>query len=250
MEKLYLRHKLALITLPTDECLANPVSMDIRPKLQALIDFLAGEKPEGFTGLIFVKTRVEVAIICHILTVHPSTCKWRTSTFVGNSSFAGRKHGLYEIVDTKNQQQTLDQLRAGQVNIIVTTNALEEGIDVVSCNVVICYEQPPNIRSYIQRRGRARNPTSRYLILQSRDVDDGDKESAWRNLESIMQDLFSGEERKTTKMENVEQDDRFLQHEDSGYVSTLSFQSSLIVSTEQSSMLRTLSVICIIFAVL
>ena len=231
-EQSYLRHKLNLISLPLDDDLACHPDSEIRPKLQALLDFLAGEDPDGFTGLVFVKTRVEVALLSHILTIHPFTCKFRVSTFVGSSSFVGRKHELHELVHTKSQQHTLDELRAGIINLIITTDALEEGIDVVSCNVVICFEKPSNIRSYIQRRGRARNPTSRYIILQPDDIADDHQASAWRSMENTMKELFWDEERQAQNFEEIaEQDGRLLRHESSGWV--YRYHLLILVNAEQ-----------------
>lgn len=49
--------------------------------------------------------------------------------------------------------------------MIVTTNVLEEGIDLQMCNTVIKYDSPCTFASYEQSKGRARMKDSRYLVM-------------------------------------------------------------------------------------
>lgn len=65
----------------------------------------------------------------------------------------------------KKQEQTLQKFRNGNLNVLVVTSVLEEGIDVKHCNLVIRYDPPVDFRSYIQSRGRARKENSAYFIL-------------------------------------------------------------------------------------
>ncbi|MQL91412.1 hypothetical protein Taro_024008 [Colocasia esculenta] len=55
-----------------------------------------------------------------------------------------------------------------QVNIIVATQILEEGLDVQSCNLVVRFDPSPTVCSFIQSRGRARMKGSDYLLLIKR----------------------------------------------------------------------------------
>ena len=55
-----------------------------------------------------------------------------------------------------------------QVNIIVATSILEEGLDVQSCNLVIRFDPPSSVSSFIQSRGRARMQNSDYLLMVER----------------------------------------------------------------------------------
>jgi len=55
-----------------------------------------------------------------------------------------------------------------QVNIIVATSILEEGLDVQSCNLVIRFDPSPTVCSFIQSRGRARMRNSDYILIVKR----------------------------------------------------------------------------------
>ncbi|KAL6980467.1 hypothetical protein U1Q18_022105 [Sarracenia purpurea var. burkii] len=52
-----------------------------------------------------------------------------------------------------------------EVNIIVATSILEEGLDVQSCNVVIRFDPSATVSSFIQSRGRARMHNSDFLLM-------------------------------------------------------------------------------------
>ena len=55
-----------------------------------------------------------------------------------------------------------------QVNVIVATSILEEGLDVQSCNLVIMFDPSRTVCSFIQSRGRARMQNSDYLLMVKR----------------------------------------------------------------------------------
>ena len=55
-----------------------------------------------------------------------------------------------------------------QLNIIVATSILEEGLDVQSCNLVIRFDPSATVCSFIQSRGRARMQNSDFLIMVKR----------------------------------------------------------------------------------
>ena len=150
-ERVYLGGKLdQVLRDPSDHPLVT--ELPFSPKVDALIGFLKHENPDSFTGLVFVKTRAEVAVISHILANHPDTRKFAIGAFVGTSSNASRKHSIHDLADVRSQKSTLQELRNGRKNLVVTTNALEEGIDVIACNVVLCFDMPRTLISFIQRR--------------------------------------------------------------------------------------------------
>ena len=183
-----------------------PEHTQITPKVQALIKFLTEQDIVSFAGLIFVETRAEVAVLSHLLMLHPLTRSFTVSTFVGESGSANRKFALGELADIRNQKTTLDDLRHGINNLVVTTNALEEGIDVSACNLVLCFQKPPNLKSFVQRRGRARKEVSKYVIMF--EETEGTKPvSKWQELEDLMRRIYENDMRELKQLEKLEDEE-------------------------------------------
>jgi len=51
------------------------------------------------------------------------------------------------------------------INVLITSQVLEEGIDIQTCNVVIRYDSPKNFTSYVQSKGRARSAISKFISM-------------------------------------------------------------------------------------
>ena len=222
-EKKHLKKVLSCIEIPTEHCSLLEGSLQVTPKVQCLIDFLVREQGADFRGLVFVQTRAQVAVLTQILSQHPQTKGIvKVSTFVGTSASFNRKFDLGELVDVKNQQNTLDDLRNGSTNLIVTTTALEEGIDVSACNVVVCFERPQtmNLKSFVQRRGRARKSQSKFVLMFEKDSDPKAL-STWQQLEIEMREAYMDEMRilkQIQDLEATEEGERQFYVESTGYV--------------------------------
>lgn len=53
----------------------------------------------------------------------------------------------------------------GHINVLITSEVLEEGLDIQTCNYVIRYDSPKSFPSYIQSKGRARSSDSKFIIM-------------------------------------------------------------------------------------
>jgi len=62
-------------------------------------------------------------------------------------------------------KEVLTKFRLGQVNILIATNVVEEGLDVSECNLVICMNEMLNVKAFIQMKGRARQTNSKFIFL-------------------------------------------------------------------------------------
>lgn len=58
-----------------------------------------------------------------------------------------------------------------QLNLLVATKVGEEGLDIQTCCLVIRFDLPQTVASFIQSRGRARMPQSEYVFLVDRCFD-------------------------------------------------------------------------------
>lgn len=170
----------------------------LSPKVERLIAFLGCQKPEECSGLIFVQQRATVSVPCTILSNHPRTMsKFRCATFVGLSNSTYAKLALSELFDKEAQKDTVLEFRSGKKNIVIATDALEEGIDVAACNLVVCFNTPASLKSYIQRRGRARMHASQYVIMVPTDSVQT-KLDSWPELENALIDMYQDTDRAST----------------------------------------------------
>ncbi|RQG95090.1 DEAD/DEAH box helicase [Natrarchaeobius chitinivorans] len=75
---------------------------------------------------------------------------------------------------TQNQQQeVLDDFRAGEFEVLVSTSVAEEGLDVPEVDLVLFYEPVPTAIRSIQRKGRTgRQSEGRVVVLMADDTRD------------------------------------------------------------------------------
>ncbi|OOF92937.1 hypothetical protein ASPCADRAFT_54162 [Aspergillus carbonarius ITEM 5010] len=174
---------------------SNPGDFRISPKFESLLAFLDVKGEPQFSGLIFAKQRATVSVMEKLLSVHPLTKnRFRCAAYVGWSG-GGSKDVLGELLDARMQRDTLSEFRTGQKNLIVATDVLEEGIDISACSVVVCYDKPPNLKSFVQRRGRARHRESTYAIMFAAD-DESSELGKWQDLEKAMIEAYEDDERR------------------------------------------------------
>jgi len=204
-------------SVPTASGLPKACSMS--PKVQRLLDCLATEVGDEVSALLFVQTRASVYLLARLLATHRRTRdKLAVGTFVGTSSNAKRKSSISELYGLDNQSETLDDLRSGKKNLIISTSVLEEGIDVSACNFVLCFQKPLNLKSFIQRRGRARSSKSKFIIM----VEEGSRDAvtSWKQLEEEMKQIYMDDMRQLAKIreqEEEEQGEREFVVESTGY---------------------------------
>ncbi|KAF9883265.1 Dicer-like protein 2 [Aspergillus nanangensis] len=215
-EKTYLANFfLKIPELAGELTFAGAADFRLSPKLEALIDFLdTVDDPQNFSGLIFATQRATVSVLATLLAVHPRTKhRFRCAAYVGWSGGGTRKDLIGELLSIQMQRDTLSEFKSGRKNLIVATDVLEEGIDVSACRAVICYNKPPNLKSFVQRRGRARKKESTYAIILSTNDELCDLKK-WQLLEKAMVEAYQDDQRKREEAMALESltesvDDRF-----------------------------------------
>jgi hypothetical protein len=182
LEKRYLADLLSTLTLPART--APDFGTALSEKAHTIIRVLL-RCPPTTIGVLFARERATVHLLYRLLSLHPGVRKlFRMGAVVGQSSNPKRKGDVTEYVDLGNQSDSLGLFRSGEINLLVATSVLEEGIDVPQCNLVICFDEPARLISYIQRRGRARMRGSRYVILCDEEATTDRKD--WDTLEHMM----------------------------------------------------------------
>ncbi|PYH72351.1 uncharacterized protein BO88DRAFT_477024 [Aspergillus vadensis CBS 113365] len=148
------------------DCIPEMQREDMSPMCLCLLDELSKAYREGFCGLVFVTQRATVLALKWLIENHPLTSHLFTcGTFIGMSTTQYSKTELGNLHDIRNQTETLEKFRQGSINQIITTDALEEGIDIPACNTVLNFNSQLSLKSFIQRRGRARRENSQFIII-------------------------------------------------------------------------------------
>ncbi|KAJ9270498.1 hypothetical protein DTO212C5_3287 [Paecilomyces variotii] len=171
-------------------------------KADLLVQTLAREFSPGFRVIIFAKERNQVVMLTHLLSVHPLMDKIVPGYFVGNSGYASRKSKLSEFFHIRDQKNAIDDLRTGKKNALVATTVLEEGIDISACNLVICYDSPSDLKGFVQRRGRARMPGSKFIMFLEKD--DRNAQKRWAMMGEAMKKLYSDNKNRIEEIQNRE----------------------------------------------
>ena len=70
--------------------------------------------------------------------------------------------------DSQNIRKVLDGLREGDINVLVATSMVEEGVDVQSCSFVIVLDSLTSIKSYVQMKGRTRQKRAKFYVFHDR----------------------------------------------------------------------------------
>lgn len=207
-EKAYVVDILSQIPTPNLEVDPDdPGAMAISGKMESLIAFLGHRNDLDFSGLVFARQRATVAVMAKVLSVHPLTRDhFRCAAYVGWSNSNYRKDILGDLLSMNMQQDTLDDFRSGRKNLIIATDVLEEGIDLSACSLVVCYDKPPNLKSFIQRRGRARQRQSTYAIMFATDDESPDL-SRWKDLERHMVKAYQDDQRRLQEVFDLEDEE-------------------------------------------
>lgn len=173
-------------------------------KCERLLSFLQQEHHENFSGIVFVKERAAAYVLAELIAQHPLTRDVFRSASCMGSTHKSKKHDLCDVLDADAVDGTLALFREGGKNLIVATDVLEEGIDLTACHLVVCFDQPSNLKSFIQRRGRARQQRSTFAIMIEND-DKSNIVEKWQELEQEMIQLYQDHKRTLEKLEQLEE---------------------------------------------
>ena len=155
-----------------EKCKGQGDHIPLTPKVRKLLDHLVngGSPKKDLRGIVFVERRTTAAILTKLIKQKSKRGGGlghiRCDYVVGHNEGRRGTHLRREAhMKTSKQTSVLNKFRSGKVNLLVATSVVEEGVDVPKCNSVIRFDFPPNFRSYIQSKGRARARESKYILL-------------------------------------------------------------------------------------
>ncbi|KAK2797192.1 hypothetical protein FQN50_009291 [Emmonsiellopsis sp. PD_5] len=194
----------------------------VSEKVDLLVDLLEKEYTPDFTGIIFVQQRATVKMLSHLIAKHPRLKNIIAGPFVGDSGYDGRKAEIIELHDARDQKTAVADLKSGKKNLLIATSVLEEGIDVSACHLVVCFDPVSNLRSFIQRRGRARRDRSKFVMFL--DASDISRLEKWSKMEAEMKEMYEDDMRiceAIRKKEDIEEEGgKYLRIESTGALLT------------------------------
>lgn len=140
----------------------------------------------GHVGLLFVERRDTAVALHHYLRKRHregnSSCI-RSDVLVRDAShvfkYTNPKHKLsqreQDELNKKSEEEwlhrvrrirdVLDGLRSGDINLLVATSIVEEGIDIAACSFVTVFDCIKTTKGYVQMRGRARQQKARFFCF-------------------------------------------------------------------------------------
>ncbi|KAJ6330705.1 hypothetical protein OIU76_009327 [Salix suchowensis] len=111
--------------------------------------------------IVFVNRIVTARSLSHILQNLKFLTSWKCDFLVG-------VHSGLKSMSRKTMNVILERFRTGKLNLLIATKVGEEGLDIQTCCLVIRFDLPETVASFIQSRGRARMPQSEYAFLVDR----------------------------------------------------------------------------------
>lgn len=86
------------------------------------------------------------------------------------------------------QREVIKSFRSSEINVLIATAVVEEGLDIPHCDLVIRFNKPKNFSSYMQSKGRARakQNASYVLFMDESNAEAFDRDSKeYENYEKI-----------------------------------------------------------------
>ena len=143
------------------------------PRFQELVKVLAEmqEKKSTWHSIVFVKERQSVHAILAMLQKVSQLSGVQFYSFTGRAANSKQRLACTPLTHTsglrsdgmklREQKTALTQFKEAQgMAVLVATAAAEEGIDIINCELVVCYTVVETGRERAQRRGRARQAGS------------------------------------------------------------------------------------------
>ncbi len=167
------------------ESMIKALKIDIdHPKVGKLIEILKDQmkRNEDSRVIVFANFRDTADRLVEVL----SENGFRVGKFIGQANREDDR-GMSQ----KQQIETLERFRRGEINILVSTSVGEEGLDIPATDLVVFYEAVPSEIRAIQRKGRTgRGREGRIIVLITKGTRDESYYWASVRKEKMMYDML------------------------------------------------------------
>ena len=126
------------------------------------------EEEKKLCGVIFVERRHAAFALNKLI---QELCIWDPDLFfiqshhiTGHGAGRGGGENKEAMMIHKKQEEILQRFRQKDINLLVATSVLEEGVDVPKCNLVVRFDLPKEYRSYVQSKVNTNSATVTYKI--------------------------------------------------------------------------------------
>ena len=134
----------------------NPMLVRLRQLLEKQFEELPSTQ-----GIVFATTKDTAQRMCHWLQGIP-----QLKDVIKPAVVTGQSKEEIGGMTLQKQRSTIEKFRDINLNLLVATTVLEEGLDVAACNLVVRYNHVTNEIARVQAQGRARAKGSRcYAIM-------------------------------------------------------------------------------------
>ncbi|KNC99522.1 uncharacterized protein SPPG_04913 [Spizellomyces punctatus DAOM BR117] len=150
----------------------SPALSELSPKVVKLIEILEQYRDDHvFSGIVFVQRRETAERLRDILcSIDRLKDFLRVDVLVGHGG--DNADVLQTAMRVTAQQNIVQEFGHNRINLLVATKVAEEGLDIRVCKLVIRFDmgkESMNLVNFIQSRGRARAPDSRFILMCEED---------------------------------------------------------------------------------
>ncbi|TPX66353.1 hypothetical protein SpCBS45565_g04508 [Spizellomyces sp. 'palustris'] len=150
----------------------SPAQSELSPKVVKLIEILEHYRDDHvFSGIVFVQRRETAERLRDILcSIDRLKDFLRVDVLVGHGGDSADV--LQTTMRVTAQQNIVKEFGHNRINLLVATKVAEEGLDIRVCKLVIRFDmgkENMNLVNFIQSRGQARAPDSRFILMCEED---------------------------------------------------------------------------------
>ncbi|XP_068634006.1 endoribonuclease Dicer [Battus philenor] len=169
-------------------------------------------------AIIFTRKRFTAKVLYNLLKevseINPKDFGFLKHDFIVGFNVNPYNNTREQYYQKKRSQLALLKFSNEDLNCLISTSIIEEGIDIPQCLLVLRFDPPIEYRSYVQSKGRARNSESSFVILldQRNESNFMKQYKMFQNVEQHVQQVLVG--KTDTRNEPTNQDIKMKLYED------------------------------------